>query len=146
MVRVLLILLLLIPNAYAGRSEQAKQNTMDVECSNSDVDALEDVCTITLDKKYETCSLFFTVATAALTDFDIAVSNRRTNGYITEYSVSGDYTTPTGFLYYTSGDLTTAGTSGIHAFKMDRLLSLDAIRIQAAGTSSNITGIVTCGY
>lgn len=131
---ILLLALCLAGTAYADFKRW--------DCSNSDVDSLEEVCSIGLTYQYSQCAFDFTVGTSALTDFDIKITT--VTNEVTEYSTSGDYTTPTGYLFYTSGDLTTAGTSGSHSFVMDRLSTVNRIAVDAAGTNSVITGTMVC--
>lgn len=71
-----------------------------------------------------------TVATAALTGFSIkARPSTYTLAAVTLYSTSADYTTPSGLLVGTSGDLSVAGT-GVSWFIMD-VKALQSIEIWA---------------
>ena len=136
MKRILLLLIVLsVTSVYAGPKR--------FECNNSDVDTLEEICSVDLDYNYSECTYAFTVSTATLSDFDIAVT-QATGSAITEYTGSSDYTSPTGFLYYASSDLTSAGTSGTHMLMLDHLSAIKTLTFSAAGTNSVVTGTVIC--
>ena len=139
MKRIFYILMLLLP-VFSYADTQFKK----FECSNSDVDSSEEICTVNIAYSFSSCSYGFTVGTAVLSDFDIAVSQTPDSSAITEYTASADYTTPTGFLYYASSDLTTANTSDPHLLVLDHLQSVHTLTFSAAGTSSVITGTVVC--
>jgi len=111
-------------------------------CSNADVDTIEELCSITV-TGYDKCTVVFTVATAALSDFNVDLSNDATTFY-TVATAAADYTNPAGHIYGASGDLTVAATSGTHWIEVDGLAGLDTLRLQAAGTSSAVTGTYRC--
>ena len=137
--RYLLLLLLLVGYFF----QSANAGVLRYACDNADVDSSETICTVNLGYKYNQCTYTFTVGTAALTDFDIALETEA-KGYVTEYTASADYTSPDGYLYYASGDLTTAGTSGTHALILDHLSTIKKVRFTAAGTSSVVEGDIVC--
>jgi hypothetical protein len=132
--RILFLLLLFVSVAHAGPDGSA--------CSNADVDSLEEICTFRLDSKFSSCVLEFTVGTAVLSDFDIALT--LFSGAKTIYTASADYTTPEGFLYYASSDLTTANTSDTHLLLLDNLSNFKSVTFSAAGTNSVFTGRIQC--
>lgn len=111
-------------------------------CSNADVDTIETLCTITV-TGYDKCSMVFTVATAILSDFNVDLANDATT-FVTIATSATDYTSPAGHIYGASGDLTVAATSGTHFVEVDGLAGWDTLRLQAAGTSSAVTGTYRC--
>jgi len=58
--------------------------------------------------------------------------------YFNVASVAGDYTTPNAPVLKASGDLTIAGVAS-HWLKLD-VVGVESVRLQAAGTSSSVTG------
>lgn len=107
--------------------------------SNTDVDSIETVVEI---PTHENTILWieFLVGTADLTDFNVDFKAHRDGDYFTVASVAADYTSPEGPILGASSDLTVAAAGGtVHWLKLD-IFALDMIRIQAAGTSSTITG------
>ena len=106
--------------------------------SNADIDSLETVAIITT-SNYSRLMLTFTVATAALTDFNVDFQVHASGDFVTIASVAADYTSPEGPILGASSDLTVAGTSGTHWLQLD-VTGVYAVRIQAAGTSSVIAG------
>lgn len=101
---------------------------------DGDVDTLETLCTIDV-RGYEALTLCGTVATAALSDFDILISADGST-FVTMYTASADYTSPAGFLHSVSADPTTWTTTPI-CIRMDGLAGLRSVRFSAAGTSSD---------
>ena len=136
MKRIAFLLLLLFPVvAFATGSTT-------FTCSNADVDALEEVCSVRIGYTYTTCSYEFTVGTAALSDFDVTIGQE--SGEVVIATAAADYTTPGNFMFWASGALTTAGTSGTHMMVLNDLGSVKTIVIDAAGTNSVITGNIAC--
>ena len=125
------------PNAQSGTGTCA---------DDGDVDTLETICYIPLGG-YSSVVVQGTVATAAFSDFniDIAVvpdTNRvrmvdcQNATYVTYYTASEHYTSPSGYLHSASADLTSWSTT-VLSFKLDGLEGVGCIRLQAAGTNSN---------
>ena len=106
--------------------------------SNGDVDAIETILEIHCGEAEEMW-ITFTVATAALTDFNVDFRAHPSGPYVTVASVAADYTAPEGPILGASSDLTIAGTSGTHWLKLN-VKGVDTLRLQAAGTSSVIAG------
>lgn len=104
--------------------------------TNSDVDSLETVATFDV-SNLERASFEITVATADLTAFAVQARLSGAGSFVTLYSAAGDYTSPTGILVGTSGDLTTLAV-GTGWLILD-VAGIDAIRFRAAGTSSSVT-------
>lgn len=122
----------------AGKGGTALGISTSATCSNADVDALETLCTITLNKQYHTCKLSlsttvaFTEFTAAL-DSDSAFANTAT-----------DFTLPKGHVHSTSGDLTTMASAGW--IQVDGLEAADLLTFNAASTNANVTGTYDCAW
>lgn len=88
----------------------------------------------------EQVTVSFVVGAANLTDFLIEGRAHRSAGWIPLATAGGDFTTPVYPVRKASGDLNTAAAGATpHFFIMD-VPGLTDIRLQAAGTSSTITG------
>lgn len=72
-------------------------------------------------------------------DFNIDISPDGTN-FETAFGVSGDYTSPTGILIGTSGDLTILAADATGWFILD-CSGIDQIRCQAKADSTNSVGV-----
>lgn len=89
--------------------------------------------------------IFFSmvVASNALDAFAIqAKPHPDSPAYITLYSQAGDFTSPTGLIVATSGDLT-AQAVGTGWFFMD-VFGINMLRIQASGNGASVVGAY-CG-
>lgn len=107
--------------------------------SNADVDSIETVAEITV-RDNEVLFLSFLVGTASLSAFSVSYKVHESGGYFTVASVAADYTSPEGPILGASGDLTAAASgSTVHWLQLD-VRGVFKVRIQAAGTSSTITG------
>ena len=107
--------------------------------SNADVDAIETLVEVRC-KDAEEMYVSFVVGTANLSDFNVDFRCHPQGGWFTVASVAADYTTPEGPILGASGDLTTAASGAtVHWLKLDVKAAHD-VRIQAAGTSSTVTG------
>lgn len=105
--------------------------------SNLDVDSIETIAEIDV-ANANILYVQFTVATAAFTDFNVDYRAHASGTYFTVAGVSADYTTPNAPVLKASGDLTVAGIAS-HWIKLD-VQGVESVRLQAAGTSSSVTG------
>jgi len=87
---------------------------------------------------------YFSVATQNLDAFIIAAKFGEGGSYSTLYSAAGDFTSPSGLLVGTSGDLTTVAASSSGWFIMD-VSGVQGIRVQAsaAADSASVTPYAT---
>lgn len=76
------------------------------------------------------------VATQALDAFSIQVRMHSDGSFITLYSASGHFTSPSGLLIGASGDLTGLAAGATGWFILDTL-GLDAVRLVASGAVNN---------
>lgn len=107
--------------------------------SNADIDTIEDVATIDV-TGFTNLFISFLVGTATLTAFRVDFRVHSSGDWFNIASVGGDYTFPAGPMLGASGDLTVAASgSTVHWLKLD-VTGVQAVRLQAAGTSSTITG------
>lgn len=112
-----------------------------VQCADDgDVDTLEALCTIPLDG-YDKLSICGTVATSALTAFQVQGSNDGGSSFVTLFggasgTTSSDYTTPRGHLHTVTANPIGWTTTGI-CLNFDGLNEYSHLKFNAAGTSSN---------
>lgn len=107
--------------------------------SNTDVDTAETILEIQV-RTIEELWIEFVVGTANLSAFTVALKVREDGNWFTVASAAGDYTTPEGPILGASGDLTVAASGAtVHWLKLD-VRGVDAVRLQAAGTSSTVAG------
>jgi hypothetical protein len=111
--------------------------------ANADIDSLEVVATIETEGM-KTLWLDFSVSVAALTGFAIDFQLRETGNWLSVANTGAAFTTPTHPVVRASGDLTGAGTSGVHWCRLD-VSGVWAVRIRAAGASSNLLGSFSLG-
>lgn len=107
--------------------------------TNADVDSLETVLEVKV-RGYEEMWLSFVVGGANLSDFNVDYRVHADGGYFTVASDAGDYTSPDGPILGASGDLTLAAAGAtVHWLRLS-VKGVHDVRIQAAGTSSTVTG------
>lgn len=108
--------------------------------SNDDIDSIEDVLIIGVNDTDTRLVLTFLVGTANLTAFKVDFRAHELGDWATLASAAADYTSPEGYVIGASGDLTVAASgSTVHFLVLD-VGGLQGVRIQAAGTSSTMTG------
>lgn len=108
--------------------------------TNTDVDALETLAEIRIPAEAETLWVQFLVATADLTDFDVAYRLHPSAGYFSIATVAADFTTPEGPVLGASGDLGVAAAGAtVHWLRLD-VRGVDQVRLQAAGANTVVTG------
>jgi hypothetical protein len=107
--------------------------------SNADIDTIETVGEFHV-RDNEEMWLSFVVGTANLSDFNVDFRAHIQGSYFTVASVTADYTSPEGPILGASSDLTQAASGAtVHWLKLN-VKGVESVRIQAAGTSSTITG------
>ncbi len=104
---------------------------------NADIDSLESVAVIDV-QNYKTLYIQFAMTVAALTAFQVEFRVHASGAYFVVASAAGDFTSPVNPVVKASGDLTIAGV-GSHWLKLD-VEGVESVKIQAAGTSSVLTG------
>lgn len=107
--------------------------------SNADIDSLEEVAVIKTDNE-EFLFVTFVVGTANLSAFRISGRSNTNGGWAILASAAGDYTSPSGVVIDASGDLTVAAFGSTVHWVMIRCSGMESVRIEAAGTSSTLTG------
>ena len=110
--------------------------------TNADVDTIESLVEIPCIGK-ERLAVQFVVGTANLSDFQVDGKVADDMGYSTLASATGDFTTPVLPIIKASSDLNAAASgSTVHYLVID-CRGFHTIRLQAAGTSSTVTGAWT---
>jgi hypothetical protein len=105
--------------------------------SNADVDTLETILEVDVKEQTEML-VVFTVATAILSDFNVDFRAKGSGSYVTVAGAGADFTTPKHPVLGADSDLNTA-TVASHWLKLN-VKGVESVRIQAAGTSSVVTG------
>ena len=107
--------------------------------TNSDVDALEEIGQIDCsDIEILWIEVHNLVGGGTLTDFDIAFRTHGSGNFVTLYSATADYTSPSGPLLGASADPATLVADASALLQLN-VRGIERIKISAAGTNSSVS-------